>query len=135
MTSLYERKRRKLNVGKSIPKQKKPEPVFTWAFKSSQPRGGTIISYIAQLNQDGTLSCNCPGWIFAKKNQERACKHTKLVEDEAPEIFKKWKKGEELPIYEEDAPAPSQTMQEAHATKVDKNASKIGKYGRFIALD
>lgn len=122
-------------MAKSL-KPPKKEPVFTWAFKSSQPRGGTIISYIAQLNQDGTLSCNCPGWIFAKKNQERACKHTKLIEEEAPGIYKKWKKGEELPIYEEAMPSiPAHSMKEAHALKEDKNASKIGKYGRFIALD
>ena len=135
MHSLYERKRRKLPVAKSLKTPKKPEPVFTWAFKSSQPRGGTIISYVAQLNQDGTLSCNCPGWIFAKKNQERACKHTKIVEDEAPDIFKKWKKGEALPLMEEEAPVPAQSMQAAHATKVEKKEETKIKYGRFIALD
>jgi hypothetical protein len=128
----FQRTRRKLQMPKSL-KVVKPEPVFTWAFKSSRPHGGTIVSYVTQLNQDGSLSCNCPGWIFAKKNQERACKHTKMVEDEAPDIFKMWKDGQTLPILEEETPEVSTAASPKKSAKKGED-SKI-KYGRFIALD
>jgi len=32
--------------------------------------------YCTVLWDDGTYSCNCPGWSF-KRNGERKCKHTK----------------------------------------------------------
>jgi hypothetical protein len=122
-------------MAKAKTKSKKAEPVYSWPFQSSQPRGGTVINYIAQLNEDGSLSCNCPGWIFAKKNQERACKHTRLIVDEAPDIFKKWKNGEELPLLFEGGAQGGATMSEGHAQKQEgKDVTKI-KYGRFVNLD
>lgn len=34
---------------------------------------------IRQNKINGQLSCNCPGWIFKRKNQERSCKHIRKV--------------------------------------------------------
>ena len=47
-----------------------------WAFPSSS--GST--TYETVLEEDGTLSCNCPGFIFKKKGQARGCKHTRQIE-------------------------------------------------------
>lgn len=77
------------------------DPVFTWAFNSSKPRAsGSIIHYEVRMNEDGSISCDCPGWIFAKKGAARGCKHTRQIELEAKVNFKKWKNGEMLPVME-----------------------------------
>lgn len=47
-----------------------------WAFPSSS--GST--TYETVLEEDSTLSCNCPGFIFKKKGQARGCKHTRQIE-------------------------------------------------------
>lgn len=60
-----------------------------WAFPSSQ---GTT-SYEVVLWNDGSVSCNCPGWIY---NKARICKHTKIVADEAKKILS----GEEKPVFQ-----------------------------------
>lgn len=89
------------------------EPIYTWAFKSSQARGGQFINYITQLNPDETLSCNCPGWIFSKGDKTtKACKHTRMVNEskvkdekgkeiaEVANILKMVKTGNELPVFD-----------------------------------
>lgn len=73
----------------------KPKPLYTWAYKSSQARGGTVISYITQLNPDHTLSCDCPGWIFNRESPKK-CKHTRLAIDEVPGILAQIARGETL---------------------------------------
>ena len=55
-------------------------PVRAWPFPSS--RGTT--TYEVTLWDDGTLSCDCPGWVYAKKGRPRACKHTRIVEAWGP---------------------------------------------------
>lgn len=47
-----------------------------WAFPSSS----NSTTYETTLEEDGTLSCNCPGFIFKKKGQTRGCKHTRQIE-------------------------------------------------------
>jgi hypothetical protein len=47
-----------------------------WAFPSSS--GST--TYETVLDEEGMLSCNCPGFIFKKKGQARGCKHTRQIE-------------------------------------------------------
>lgn len=85
-------------------KKEKAPAIYQWAFTSAQEVEGMRAKYTTLLRQDQSLTCNCPGWIFKKKGEtERACKHTRLVADEAKSIFKKWKKGEALPTME-DAP-------------------------------
>lgn len=49
--------------------------VAAWAHPSSQ---GTT-QYETTLLANGTLSCSCPGWIYAKKGV-RGCKHTRMHE-------------------------------------------------------
>lgn len=44
-----------------------------WAFASSH--GAT--TYETLLYPDGTLSCDCPGWVFQKAGRPRGCRHTK----------------------------------------------------------
>lgn len=34
---------------------------------------------IRQNKTNGQLSCNCPGWCFKRKDQERSCKHIRKV--------------------------------------------------------
>lgn len=74
----------------------KMDPVYVWGLQSSKPYGGEVITYEVRLNQDGTTSCNCPGWRFAK-NGVRTCKHVRHVEEEAKRFFKMFKSGEQLP--------------------------------------
>lgn len=77
----------------------KSEPVVVWPFESSSMQvNGEPIMYKAQLNKDGSLSCNCMGWTMgsAKSSGGRRCKHTDTIEVEAQSIYKKWKKGEPL---------------------------------------
>ncbi len=56
--------------------------VAAWAFPSSS--GST--TYETTLDNEGTLSCNCPGFIFKKKGQERGCKHTRQIEPYAERV-------------------------------------------------
>lgn len=86
-------------VKKSSTKGDRKEPIYTWSFESSQPRaGGDKVTYIARLNEDGTVSCNCPGWVFCKdKGAGRSCKHLRAIGSEPKETYSKWKKGELSP--------------------------------------
>lgn len=134
-------------------KQSYGEPVFTWAFRSSQPRGGTFVTYETRLEENGTLRCNCMGWVFQRKDKNtgeplpRRCRHTDQVNDEGEvrEIMRKFRAGEELPVFV-DPTAPqistigvtsgrmsSATPNMANAPK-SADHSKI-KYGRLIQLD
>jgi hypothetical protein len=78
--------------------------VVKWEFdSSSMAYNGTAVKYISQLNTDGTVSCNCQGYVIQKKNadgspKKRRCKHTDAVADQVDVhgLFKKWKKGEDL---------------------------------------
>jgi hypothetical protein len=76
----------------------KKEPIVVWPFQSdSMTVGGEPLMYKAQLNKDGTVSCNCLGWAMKKKDStERKCKHTEAIKAEAAVVYKKWKAGESL---------------------------------------
>jgi len=54
-----------------------------WAFPSS--KGTTTYEVVRQ--PDGSLTCNCPGWVYKKKDAIRECKHTRLVEGGNPGTF------------------------------------------------
>lgn len=84
------------------------KPITVWPFESSSTQvNGEPLLYKTQLNEDGTLSCNCLGWCMgsAKNKDGRFCKHTKEVEVEAKNVYKKWKNGEPLGDDFEAAPA------------------------------
>ena len=36
-------------------------------------------TYTVLTHDDGTTSCNCPGWTFKRQGQERNCKHTRQL--------------------------------------------------------
>ena len=47
---------------------------WTWPFNSqSNPK----LSYRCLLFEDGSLTCNCPGWAKRVVNGVRECKHTR----------------------------------------------------------
>lgn len=121
---------------------KKPEdrtPVFTWGFKSSKAPlvGGVTFDYVAQLNQDGTLSCNCPGWRFVKKGQPRRCKHTDAVQNEVPTIMSSWRDGKTFEIQEFSAPQTQHAAVPAETTttkKVTKPVETKIRFNRVVEL-
>ena len=47
-----------------------------WAFASSS--GATV--YETVLTEEGELKCNCPGYVFKRKDEARKCRHTRLLE-------------------------------------------------------
>lgn len=50
--------------------------VKTWRYRSkSNPNRW----YEVRLNPDGSLSCNCPAWVFKKKGKPRTCRHVEDV--------------------------------------------------------
>ena len=123
----------------------KAEPVFVWAFRSSQPRGGQFINYETRMNEDGALTCNCPGWVFCRtkdkagnvlNNGIKTCTHTRQVLDEADDILRRFRRGDPLPQF--DAPAVGVTTgRMSTATSNISNKPKsidhsTIKYGRVI---
>jgi hypothetical protein len=112
-------------------------PVFTWGFKSSKTplAGGVMFDYVAQLNQDGTVSCNCPGWRFVKKGQSRRCKHTDTVQGDVPEILKSWRNGETFEVKEfnlqPSVPASAASTTSPGKVKVKQSDTKI-KFNRVV---
>jgi len=46
-------------------------PIAVWGYESSS----SSRIYTVRLNKDGSLSCNCPGWIY-----RRTCRHVKDME-------------------------------------------------------
>lgn len=109
------------------------DPVYTWAFRSSQPRGGTFVTYETRLEEDGSLRCNCMGWVFQRKDangnpKPRRCKHTDEVQAEAKEVMRKFKAGEPLPVLSD--PGPRRNQIPGIASPAPTN-EKI-KFGRLI---
>lgn len=47
-----------------------------WKFPSSS----SDAIYTTKRNADGSLSCNCKGWLIKRGDQPRSCTHTKRVE-------------------------------------------------------
>jgi hypothetical protein len=75
--------------------------IVSWSFPSSSMAvNGEAILYKTQLNEDGTMSCNCMGWTrgSAKSAEGRFCKHTRAIEDQysVKLIHTKWKQGAPL---------------------------------------
>ena len=133
-----------LLVHKTVRKElgSKSEPVVVWPFESSSMQvNGEPILYKAQLNKDGTLSCNCMGWTMgsAKSSGGRRCKHTDNIEVEAQTIYKKWKKGESLgENYEmassSVASASSKTLFKALKEDAGDGSSGVFKAKRIVEI-
>lgn len=120
----------------------KSKAIVVWPFESSSMQvNNEPILYKTQLNEDGTLSCNCAGWCMgsAKNKGGRFCKHTKAVQIEAELIYKKWKKGEPLGENFEVAPASiqeasSKTLFKALKLKPEKGEATIFKAKRIVEI-
>jgi len=99
--------------------------IIRWEFESSSMvANGTPVKYVTQLNEDGTLSCQCRGWTqgSVKAQGGRFCKHTKAIEAQfnVKLLFKKWKKGEPLG----DDFAPAEEMTETPAVTVKASSTE-----------
>lgn len=115
-----------------VKETKDTSPIYVWGLQSSKPRnGGHFITYEVQLKEDGTTSCNCPGWIFKKSSEDRGCKHTRVVEVEAKDFFKKHKKGESLPTV---APSEEQMLR-LQKSKAGVATDTMIKFNRVVDLD
>ncbi len=112
----------------TAPVEKKP-PLYIWVVRSSKAYGGQHVQYEVQLNADGSVSCGCAGWRFKKKDEERRCKHTDLVKEEAKDFFKRHKRGEQLPttMIDENTNSPQTGNSGGENSSI--------KFGRFIDLD
>lgn len=120
------------------PKKDKGKAIYGWVFTSSREVEGMRAQYQTLLWEDGSVSCNCHGWIFPKKDPKtgekvRSCKHTKEVQEEskpsASDIFKKWKKGEPLP----EVDTTTQMMDKSIPVSFHKTGSSI-KYERKMDI-
>jgi hypothetical protein len=59
----------------------KKRVISAWANASTHG----VTTYETLLWEDGTMSCNCPGWIY----HGRSCKHVTRLATEASKIFQK----------------------------------------------
>ena len=50
--------------------------VAAWATASTH----RTALYETVLYADGSLSCNCPGWVYPRNGRTRACRHTRTYE-------------------------------------------------------
>ena len=57
--------------------------VAAWATPSTH---GAAL-YETVLYADGSLSCNCPGWVYPRNGRTRACRHTRTYEPLAPGLL------------------------------------------------
>jgi hypothetical protein len=117
------------------------EPVYVWAFRSSQARGGQIITYETRLEENGDLRCNCPGWIFCKVEKDSAgnptsvkfCKHTASIKEEAPVILASYRAGETLPVLEPLAGAIPVNTAGMYTGRLSSNAPNISNAPKTLS--
>ncbi len=57
--------------------------VAAWATASTH---GAAL-YETVLYADGSLSCNCPGWVYPRNGRTRTCRHTRTYEPLAPGLL------------------------------------------------
>lgn len=113
----------------------KNDPIFVWGMQSSKPRnGGHFITYEVRLNDDASVSCNCPGWIFKKKTDDRGCKHTRHPEvvANAQDFFERHQRGEQLPTID---PPAGQAASVTTAPRPPTAKDQMQGFGRLIILD
>lgn len=63
--------------------QPKTDVIYAWGMVSDHQ----ATTYETILRADGTLECDCPGWIFKRPNKPRNCKHVERVRGEAQSIL------------------------------------------------
>lgn len=115
--------------------EKSLKPIYTWAFESSKAVGGVKTNYATDLYSDGTLKCNCPGWIYKRKDA-RGCKHTEQVLHEVPTILQMWKDGTHLPEQKEEVSSGFTDAGTRRPKKKQKpTEDEPRRYGRVIEVD
>lgn len=84
--------------GRRIPISGDPdEVIYSWGVRSDN----RAVQYEIILRRNGEVSCDCPGWVFKRKNQERGCKHVNaMFIDEINRIRAMFGAGEPLPTFE-----------------------------------
>lgn len=101
--------------------------IFLWAMASSRAIAGNGPQYEIRLNMDGSVSCNCPGWLHKKKDTPRGCKHTKSIEEEAKEHYARYQRGEELPTEE-----PEERPRSTRSNKPEAETSHTATFLRRV---
>lgn len=90
--------------------------VKTWTFRSNSNPNKT---YETSQYEDGSTSCQCRGWTFAK-NGVRSCTHTRKVEQGIADR-------EALSVWNADAPVRAPQRNLPAETKVDPRLAKVKK--------
>jgi len=83
--------------------------IYAWPVASSR----RVTTYEVLLDDAGTLSCECPAFIFCKAGQPRTCRHVREKHAEAVEILRRFKAGLALPPKPTLAPAPRMPLKKA----------------------
>jgi hypothetical protein len=65
------------------------EVLKAWAESSSNG----VTTYEVLVRTDGSMSCDCPGWVYCRRGQPRSCKHVRLHEAEAKILVGQYEKG------------------------------------------
>ena len=78
-----------------------------WAFPSSS--GSTTYETI--LTDAGELSCNCPGYVFKRKDTQRACRHTKQIDPYSDRLMSGSLTAEQVAVWLGVAAAPQNGAQ------------------------
>lgn len=120
-----------------MPRKKTPantDPDYVWSFRSSKAHAGVVTQYVTQLNKDKSVTCNCPGWIFSRGTKdEKACKHTRMIQEEKIKILSMLKSGEPLPLLLEGDVETGFTEGQRNLSGKAPAESKI-RFGRVIEI-
>lgn len=101
----------------------KEEVIYAWSIASDR----RAAKYEIILRADGTLSCDCAGWVFARKGKPRGCKHTTSLETEAHRIHAAYLRGER--VERQDAKPDNPTW------KIKAPVAVTAPHRRFIELE
>ena len=106
--------------------------IAAWAFPSSS--GST--TYETTLDEEGTLNCNCPGFIFKKKGQARGCKHTRQIEPYTGRVLSGSLTPQQVGVYVGVAGSPSPpAASTAPISSQDKVSVPAKRPGRLIDFE
>ena len=101
-----------------------------WAFPSSS--GST--TYETTLDDEGTLNCNCPGFIFKKKGQARGCRHTRQIEPYTGRVLSGSLTPQQVGVYVGVAGSPSVPATSISSTPAPP-ATSAKRPGRLIDFE
>ena len=67
--------------------------IYAWF----EPSRHGAAKYEIILKRDGDISCDCPGYIYKRKDKERGCIHIRKYANTATEIMSLYRTGRPLP--------------------------------------